>query len=106
MGDFDGDRHDDVLLRHADSGQWIYYPMGGPKSQPVRRFGPTPNRDWALAGIGDLNGDGYDDILLRHANSGQWLYYAIQGTRSTLIRNLGLSPRQVWVPAMRADGAR
>ena len=94
LGDLNGDRHDDVLLRHTGNGQWIYYAMDRRGGTLHRNLGLTTNRDWEPAGVGDLDGDGYDDLLMRHASNGQWLYYRMDGRRGRLVRNLGLTPNR------------
>ena len=79
LGDFNGDGHDDVLLRHAD-GRWYYYPMDGRNQILVGRGFANLTRDLhhRVAGIGDFDGDGRDDVLLRHV-SGHWYYYPMNG---------------------------
>ena len=96
LGDLNGDGHDDVLVRHGDSGAWLYYAMDAQGGTPYRNLGLTTNLDWAPAGVGDLDGDGYDDLLMRHAANGQWLYYRMDGRRGRLVRNLGLTPNRDW----------
>ena len=79
IGDFDGDRKDDVLLRHED-GRWHFYPMNGRLA--AAGHGPaalTGDPAWSVAGIGDLNGDGKDDVLLRKPATGAWYYYPMDG---------------------------
>ena len=81
LGDFDGNRRADVLLRHA-SGRWYFYPMYGRHHTAGRGTANlTRNRDWAVAGIGDLNGDSRDDVLLRKPATGTWYYYPMNGRR-------------------------
>ena len=81
VGDLDGDDKDDVLLRHAITGNWFYFPMNG-RNHVVDKRGLVElpqDMDWRIAGIGDLNGDGKDDVLLRHATNGTWHYYPMSG---------------------------
>jgi len=90
-GDFDGDGHDDILLRHADNGHWIYYDMAGPRGA-LRRPRLTPNRLFEFSAIGDFDGDGRDDVMLRHKDNGEWIYYAMGADhRGRLTRRFGMS---------------
>ena len=81
--DFDGDARHDVLLRHAESGAWTYYPMSG--REPIaagRGFANlTKMRAWQPVAVGDFNGDGNADVMVRHAE-GAWHYYPMAGRRS------------------------
>ena len=82
VGDFDGNGHHDVLLRHAGNGNWTYYPMNGRRQGSGRGFANlTKALAWQPVAIGDFNGDGRDDVMVRHAN-GQWHYYPMQGRRT------------------------
>ena len=82
LADFDGDGDDDVLLRHADTNRWHYYPMDGRNIEDGGGEVPlTRNADWRFLGAGDLNNDGRDDVLLRHAKSNRWYYYPLNGRR-------------------------
>ena len=83
LGDFDGDGRADVLLRHAESGRWHFYPMHGRSVRSgAGEANLTPNLAWAVAGIGDFNGDGRDDVLLRRSDTGRWYYYPMNGRRA------------------------
>ena len=81
LGDLNGDGADDVLLRHAESGEWHYSAMHG---EAVMEFpsGPadlTDNLDWRVAAVADFDGDGNADVLLRHSVTARWFLYPMEG---------------------------
>ena len=68
-GDFNGDGIDDILWRHAATGQnSIWRSANRWTLQSVTGVADTR---WQVVGVGDFNGDGIDDILWRHAVTGQ-----------------------------------
>ena len=85
LGDLNADGYDDVLLRHGESGAWIYYAVDGQRAM-LLRVGLTRNLSYGFRGIGDFDGDRQDDVLLRHAASGEWIYYGLDGVRAVLHR--------------------
>ena len=81
LGDLNGDGIDDVLLRHARTGQWHYSAMHGEAVMELPS-GPadlTDNLDWRVAAVADFDGDGNDDVLLRHSVTGRWFLYPMEG---------------------------
>ncbi len=81
LGDFNGDGHDDILLRNLD-GRWYFYPMQGSEYLiDERGFVPlTRDLNYGLAGIGDFDDDGKDDVALRHLD-GRFRIYFMDGLR-------------------------
>jgi len=80
IGDFNGDRRADVLLHHAKTQQWYYYPMNGKEvlaGEGMASLMQYPG--WRVAGIADFNGDGMADVLIRHALGRAWYYYPMNG---------------------------
>ena len=76
-GDFDGDGHDELLLRHESTGEWRYYALADTGAEGHTL--PLPTDDlYRFMGIGDFDGDGRDDVLLRRRDNRAWLYYAVQ----------------------------
>jgi murein DD-endopeptidase MepM/ murein hydrolase activator NlpD len=75
-GDFDGDRHPDLIAREAATGAlWLYPGDGRGGFLPRVRIG----RGWqamdAIVAIGDLDGDRKPDLLAREKATGAlWLY--------------------------------
>ena len=98
IGDFNGDGRDDVLLRHASTRRWTYYPLNGRRVLSGRGGVPLSNNPaWGVAGVGDFNGDRRDDVLLRHSD-GRWHYYPLDGRAvragagsASLTRNLAFA---------------
>ena len=74
--DLDGDRHADVLLRHADG--WVaVWLMNGRTLRDGRMLpeGYVPDRGWRIVGAADFNADGSNDLIWEHEEGGiaAWL---------------------------------
>ena len=75
VGDFNGDRHADVLWFNASSGalvEWLLDGQGNVMTTPGLSWtcGPGCSSSWQVVGVGDFNGDGYADVLWFNASSG------------------------------------
>ena len=114
VGDFNGDRRDDMLLRRMD-GTWHYVPQHLGADGNVGEFAGggavalTDDLAWAVAGVADFDGDGKDDILLRHED-GRWRHHLMDGATVRESGGNGELPRdpEVWVAGvgdMDGDGA-
>ena len=73
-GDFDGDGHDEVLLRHAGGAGWVYYDIENSAGTRHELQLQVPESD-RLAAVADLNGDGRDDVLMRAQDTNAWSWY-------------------------------
>ncbi len=89
VGDLDGDEHSEIVLRHAENGNWISYSFDGERAQLRHLTGVTTNLDYRIRAVADLDGDGVDDLVLRHTTSGAWIYYVTDGRRAVLRRITG-----------------
>jgi hypothetical protein len=65
IGDFDGDRHADILWRHTDGQVAIWYMSDGRFISDGYPGGRDPSGIFSIQGIGDFDGDGRSDILWR-----------------------------------------
>ena len=97
IGDFDGDGRDDILIRHSEFLNWIYYEMNGTTARAVlRRPGITRNPLFTFHAVADITGDGRDDVMLRNTKSREWIYYAMTGPRALLQRPPGMTRNPRW----------
>ena len=106
LGDLNGDGTDDVLLRHAVTGNWYYFPIHAGRTIVEERgmTDLTADADWRLAGLGDLDGDGKDDAVLRHVRTGRWHYAPMDGANTVDgAGSIALPPDLHWQLARLAD---
>ncbi len=80
-GDFDGEGHADLVLRHVDSGALRVWAMHEGLRQSNRAVWPlAPDWAWHLGAVDDFDGDGRADLLLRHQTSGAIDIWLMGGT--------------------------
>ena len=73
-GDFDADGHDEILLRHGNSREWIYYDLdaeGATQQELALEMADTVR----FIGTGDFDGDGAAEILARDIGDQIWRYF-------------------------------
>lgn len=105
--DFTGDRINDILWRHATTGELRVWAMNGTTRTGVLGTTPAavPDLNWTIAGTGDFDGDGKADIVWRHAVSGKNVAWLMDGT--TRLTGAFLNPDTVadlqWLIAGVAD---
>ena len=76
-GDFDGDEHDELLLRNGRTGEWQYWTLADTLAEGQGLPLPTDN-SYRFMGTGDFDCDSRDDVLFQSKDGGVWLYYAVQ----------------------------
>ena len=84
-GDFDGDRHCDVLWRHQTSGQMVVWYMNRRTLRAGTFTTPEALADlrWEVAAVADFNGDARPDLFWRHRDAGQMAVWYMNGAVMT-----------------------
>ncbi len=111
MGDLNGDGQDDILMRHANAGQYLVYYMD-PNSNSVLpgndgetdgdlfgRLVSDPN--WEIVGAGDIDLDGNEDVILRNTIADQTIAWYLDGNGNILWE--GLVGREIQDDSWRID---
>jgi hypothetical protein len=95
VGDFDGDRLSDILLRNTngDVNLWLTNPSGGFTTVDVGVVATS----WSVQAVGDYNGDGKADILWRNTSGDvvEWLSNPGSGYAGFTSVDLGSFPTNV-----------
>ncbi len=78
-GDFNGDRHPDLLFQHED-GTLAVWSMNGTEQTTAVLLSPSHPGDpsWRVAAIGDLDQDGWVDLVFQHTDGTLAVWY-LQG---------------------------
>ena len=82
IGDLDNDGQDDVLLRHATSGQnlALYLTPGSQSIKSEALIGRNvEDSNWSIVGTGDFNADGKTDIIWQNQAADQILAWYMDG---------------------------
>ena len=90
MGDFDGDRHADLVWQNARSGQAVVWFMNGLVRVRTATL-PVPPAGARIAAADDVDGNGRADLVLHDAATGSVGIWLMQGSTRTgvLAPNLG-----------------
>ena len=103
-GDFNGDRHPDLLWQHQTQGWLAVWTMNG--TTQVGGTLLTPDRvtdtNWKVVGTGDFNGDGKRDILWQHLTDRRLAVWLMNGT--TIIDGVMLTPETIVSTSWRIVG--
>ncbi len=86
VDDFDGDRHDDLVMWNSLTGAVEFWLMNGTArvGAPVPiGNAPTLDPSWKLSATADFNADDWPDIVWRNVASQQILVWTMNGTART-----------------------
>lgn len=80
IGDFNADRHCDILLRHQQGNlsAWLMNGTNRVIGTPLRDGNPV-SLQWRIVSVTDFNADGHVDIILQH-NTGRVAVWLMNGT--------------------------
>ena len=73
-GDFNGDRHGDLIARRSDGTLWLYPTNGAGRWGSAKRIGSGWSGMTAIFGPGDFDGTGTADVLARRSDGRLILY--------------------------------
>ena len=71
LADFDGDGRDDILWRHAVTGENAVWLMDGGFIQAELPLEAQPELGWTLVALDEFDGDRQPDLVWQHPNSGE-----------------------------------
>ena len=82
VGDFDGDKHSDILWRDTMSGNNAIWKRSYYGTQ--QGMSPFAGSAWAVQATGDYDGDGKDDVLWRNSATGENIAWSAANARRPL----------------------
>ncbi len=84
VGDVSGDGQPDLLWQNRQTGQVLFWLMGGKGGTQVLSYGSpfatVSDTNWRIVSLADFNGDGHPDILWENSATGQLLVWTMNGT--------------------------
>jgi hypothetical protein len=85
LGDFNGDGHNDLVLRHSANGQVQAWFMNGRTRVETVSLTPgvIPDANWKITAIIDANADTQPDIVWHHATTGMIIIWYMNGVTQT-----------------------
>lgn len=93
--DFDGDRHEDLLLRNTVTGAWRLFKLQNGAVVSDASFNLYSNLGWGFESVGDFDGNGHADVLLRNA-SGIWRLFDVESGAVTGSSPVGIYSNTDW----------
>ena len=96
VGDFNGDGHDDVLIRNAASGQWYAYLFNDGEIVSRGYLNLALENTWQLQQSADIDIDGKSDLLLRNTETGGWQIVYLNGRKVKSQSSPEMTRGQTW----------
>lgn len=84
VADVNGDGRADLLWQNTQTGQVLFWLMGGAGGTQVLSYGSpfatVSDTHWRVAGMADMDGDGHPDLLWENTQTGQLLVWYMNGS--------------------------
>jgi len=107
ISDFTGDGLADVLLRNANTGEWVLNELNGKTvvNTTISEDLPT-DLNWQFVAAEDFTGDGISDVVLRHVVDGTWRLYPMDVRnvpQDSNFDSIAITPNLDWQPVAASD---
>ena len=89
---FTGGLKNDILWRHATTGEVWAWPMDGTTRVTETRVATVADVSYKIVGLADYTGDGKEDILWHHATRGEVWIWPMDGTTRVTETRVGTVP--------------
>jgi len=99
VGDFNGDRKDDIVLQNSNDGSCYIWELNGTGALAGSGYiGWTPGANWQVRATADVNGDGKSDVVLQNVSDGSAYVWELNGPGAPIDSGyIGWTPGSSWV---------
>jgi hypothetical protein len=105
-GDFNGDRHEDILWRHSTEG-WLavwFVQNNLVISTTYLSISKMADTAWRVGGLGDMNADGFADVVWQHTDGRLAIWYMRNETViGSQVLTMNVGPNSRWQIATIGD---